>query len=116
VAIVDITNRYEGAPAIEVALQIFGTANKKGYFSAKLVDLTGSPQNQANEPTSEFEKRAAKEILKGKEYFEEVVGVGKDRRLMVATMVPAVVKKCASCHGVEKGDLLGFVRYEIPVK
>ena len=34
----------------------------------------------------------------------------------VATVVPAVTKKCAKCHGVNEGDLLGFIRYEVPIK
>jgi hypothetical protein len=64
----------------------------------------------------EFEKRAAKAMTEGKTYLEEVVGKGNDRRLRVATVVPAVTQKCAKCHGVKQGDLLGFLSYDIPVK
>ncbi len=52
----------------------------------------------------------------GKPYFEEVTGAGSERKLHVATVVPALTNKCAKCHGVKEGDLLGFIRYEIPVK
>jgi hypothetical protein len=115
VAVVDITNRYDGPPAIKVAKAIFATAKDKKYFNAKLVDATGAPQNEANVPQDAFEKRAAKAMTEGKTYLEEVVGKGSARRLRVATVVPAVVQKCAKCHGVKQGDLLGFLSYDLPV-
>ncbi len=116
VAVVDVTNRYDGPPAIRVAKTIFAAAQDKSYFKAKLLDATGSPLNEANTPQDPFEKRAAKAMTEGKTYFEEVVGSGSDRTLRVATVVPAVVEKCARCHGVKQGDLLGFLSYELPVK
>ncbi len=115
VAVVDITNRYDGPPAIKVAKAIFAAAKDKKYFNAKLLDATGSPQNEANVPQDDFEKRAAKAMTEGKTYLEEVVGRGSARRLRVATVVPAVVQKCAKCHGVKQGDLLGFLSYDFPV-
>jgi hypothetical protein len=36
--------------------------------------------------------------------------------LTASTIVPAVTKKCAKCHGTTEGDLLEFIRYEITVK
>jgi hypothetical protein len=116
VAVVDITNRYDGPPAIKVAKAIFAAAQKKEYFNAKLLDATGAPQNEANVPQDDFEKRAAKAMTEGKTYLEEVVGKGATRRLRVATVVPAVVQKCAKCHGVNQGDLLGFLSYDLPVR
>jgi hypothetical protein len=115
-AVVSITNKYDGPPAIKVAKDLFAAMEKGGWHKAKLVDVTGAPQNEANLPQTGFEKRAAVAITAGKPYFEEVAGSGRDRTLQVATVVPAVTKKCASCHGVKTGDLLGFIRYEIPVK
>jgi hypothetical protein len=116
VAVVDITNRYEGPPAAKVAKAIFATAKQKDYFNAKLLDATGSPQNEANVPADDFERRAASAISGGKTYHEEIVGQGSSRRLRVATVVPAVTRKCAKCHGVNQGDLLGFLSYDLPVK
>jgi hypothetical protein len=116
VAIVDITNRYDGPPAAKVAKSIFAAASEKDYFHARLVDVTGSPLNEANVPRDEFEKRAAEAIGEGKPYLDEVVGQGDARRLRVATVVPAVTNECAKCHGVEKGDVLGFLSYDLPVK
>jgi hypothetical protein len=116
VAVVDITNRYDGPPAAKVAKAIFAAAQDKQYFKAKLLDATGAPQNEANVARDEFEKRAAKAMTEGKTYLEEVIGKGEARRLRVATVVPAVTQKCAKCHGVKQGDLLGFLSYDIPVR
>ncbi len=117
VAVVDITNRYDGPPAAKVAKTIFTAAKEKHYFDARLLDATGSPQNEANVPVDDFEKSAAKAMIAGKTYFEQVVQT-KDggRRLRVATVVPAVVQKCAKCHGVKQGDLLGFLSYDVQVQ
>lgn len=116
VAVVDITNRYDGPPAAKVAKTIFAAAREKQYFDAKLLDATGNPQNEANAPKDDFEKRAAAAVSSGKAYVEEVVGHGASRRLRVATVVPAVTEKCAKCHGAAKGDVLGFLSYDLPVK
>ena len=116
VAVVDITNRYDGPPAAKVAKTIFAAAKDKRYFDGKLLDVTGTPQNEANVPKDDFEKRAAEAVKKGQAYYEEVIGRGINRRLRIATVVPAVTKKCARCHGVSEGDLLGFLSYDLPVK
>ena len=55
-------------------------------------------------------------MTEGRTYLEEVIGEGKARHLRVATVVPAVVEKCAKCHGVKQGDLLGFLSYDLPIK
>ena len=115
-AVVSITNKYDGPPAIKVAKDVFAAMEKSGWHKAKLVDASGSPQNEANLPQTDFEKRAAEAMRAGKPYFEEVTGTDSRRKLYAATVVPAVTKKCAKCHGVNDGDLLGFIRYEIPVK
>ncbi len=115
-AVVSITNKYDGPPAVKVAKDVFAAMEKSGWHKAKLVDASDSPQNEANLPKTDFEKRAAAAIRAGKPYFEEIEGSGPRRKLLAATVVPAVTKKCAKCHGVSEGDLLGFIRYEIPVK
>jgi hypothetical protein len=114
--VVSITNKYNGPPAIKVAKDVFAAMEKSGWHRARLVDATGNPQNEANLPQTAFEKRAVKVIQGGQPYYEEVIGDGIARTLHVATIVPAVARKCASCHGVKEGELLGFVRYEIPVR
>jgi Protein of unknown function (DUF3365) len=120
-AVVSITSRYVGdqdkQPAIMVAKDIFGAMRKQGWHSAKLVDSTGEPLNALNAPKTDFEKEAARVISLDKPYFERVVGEGKDRRLLAATVVPVVMQKCAVCHDHKKvGEVLGFIRYDIPIK
>ncbi|MGE3822325.1 MAG: hypothetical protein AB7I30_23170 [Isosphaeraceae bacterium] len=115
-AVVSVTNRFEGPPAIKMANDVFGAMEKGGWHRAKLIDATGAPQNERNRPQTDFERRAETAIKGGAAYFEEVSGEGSDRTLRAATVVPAVLKKCALCHGVKEGDLLGFVRYEVPVR
>src|SRR5262249_40626690 len=73
-AVVSITNKYDGPPAIKVAKDIFAAMEKSGWHKAKLVDASGSPQNEANAPQTAFEKRAVEAIKGGKSYFEEVTG------------------------------------------
>lgn len=116
-AVVAITDTYKnGPPAAMVAKKVFAAMEKSGHHSARLVDATGNPLNEANVAKTDFEKRAEKAMRDGKPYYEEVTGEGANRRLHVATIVPAVMPRCASCHGVKQGDLLGFIRYDIDVK
>jgi hypothetical protein len=120
-AVVSVTKRYVTAqdrePAIMVAKDVFGAMSKNGWHKAKLVDASGEPLNESNAPKTEFEKDAAREMNAGKPYFERVVGEGKDRRLLAATVVPVVMQKCADCHTHKKvGEVLGFIRYDVPIR
>lgn len=120
-AVVSITKRYVGEqdkqPAIMVAQDVFGAMSKQGWHSAKLVDATGEPLSEANAPQTDFEKEAARAMNAGKPYIDRVVGEGKDRRLLAATVVPVVMKRCADCHNHKKvGEVLGFIRYDLPIK
>jgi Protein of unknown function (DUF3365) len=120
-AVVSITTRYVGEqdkqPAIMVAQDVFGAMKKQGWHSAKLVDASGEPLDDANAPKTDFEKDAAKAMNSGQTYFDRVVGEGSDRRLLAATVVPVVMKRCADCHSHKKvGEVLGFIRYDVPIK
>ena len=120
-AVVSITKRYVGEqdkqPAIMVAQDVFGAMQKNGWHSAKLVDASGEPLNEKNAPQTDFEKDAAGAMNAGKAYIDRVVGEGKDRKLLAATVVPVVMKRCADCHSHKKvGEVLGFIRYEVPIK
>ena len=53
-AVVSITNKYDGPPAIKVAKDVFAAMEKSGWHKAKLVDASGSPQNEANLPQTDF--------------------------------------------------------------
>ena len=120
-AVVSITRRFvndqDEQPAIMVAQDVFDSMRKQGWHSAKLVDATGEPVNEGNAPETDFEKEAARVINSGKPYFDRVDGEGKDRRLLAATVVTVVMQKCAECHLHKNvGEVLGFIRYDIPVE
>lgn len=116
-AVVSITERYpRGQPAIMVAKDVFGAMREGGHHSAKLVDATESPLGVDSEPETDFERKAARAMRNGETYLDEVVTKNGEQRLLAATVVPAVHKRCAECHGVEEGDLLGFIRYEVPIR
>jgi hypothetical protein len=100
-----------------VAQDVFGAMRKQGWHSAQLVDATGEPLDDANAPRTDFEKEVAREINSSKPYFDRVVIEGKGRRLLAATVVPVVMQKFADCHTHKKvGEVLGFIRYDIPSK
>jgi hypothetical protein len=120
--VVDITDTYvkaqKSAPAARVAKKVFRQMGEKGWGTGRLVDATGAPFNEDNVAKSEFEKRAVKAIKDGKPYVDEV-GQDKDGKpvLRAATVVPVVMDQCAACHaGYKKGDVLGALVYELPIK
>ncbi len=119
-AVVSITSRYvkeqDTQPAALVAKDVFGAMQKKGYHKARLVDASGNPQNADNKATSAFEKKAVEAIRSGKPYFDEVIEKDGKSILQAATIVPAVMPQCASCHGVKEGELLGAIVYELPIE
>jgi hypothetical protein len=52
----------------------------------------------------------------GKAYYEEIAVVNGKDVLRAATVVPVVLKQCATCHGKKEGSLLGTIIYEVPIK
>ena len=101
----------------EIARELFGAMSKKGWHDARLVDATGKPLNDENEPRDEFEKKATKKILAGETYYEEIQQDAGKNYLRAATLVPVVNQKCTICHpGHKVGDVLGTVSYKIELK
>ena len=64
-AVVSITKRYDGPPAIKVAMDVFAAMEKSGRHKAKLVGANDSPQNEANLPKTDFEKAPPRRSSKG---------------------------------------------------
>jgi hypothetical protein len=119
--VVNITAIYVGAqektPAARVAKRVMKHMQKNGWGSGRLVDATGSPVNENNAPRTAFEKRAVAKLKAGKKYYDEVATVAGKPVLRAATVVPVVMNQCIACHpGHKKGDLLGSLVYEIPIK
>lgn len=119
--VVHITDTYvkaqEGTPAAKVAKKVFGHMESKGWFSGRLIDATGEPANKANLPKTAFEKEAVKQMKAGKAYYDEVGTKDGKPVLRAATIVPVVMDQCIVCHpGHKKGELLGALIYEVPIK
>jgi hypothetical protein len=119
-AVVSISKRYiedqGGTPAALVAKDVFEAMHKKGWHSARLVDATGRPKNKENVAKTDFEKKAVEQMKSGKPYYEEVGDKDGKPVFRAATIVPAVMRQCASCHAKKEGDLLGTIVYEVPIR
>ncbi|MFM7151847.1 MAG: DUF3365 domain-containing protein [Gemmataceae bacterium] len=119
-AVVAITNRYvemqSEAPAALTAKDVFEAMHKKGWHSSRLIDVTGKPKNKDNSAKTDFEKRAAEAIKNGKPYLDELGTKNGKKVLRAATVVPAVMKQCAVCHGGKENRILGAITYELPIK
>lgn len=119
-AVVVVTKTYVDkqldTPAAVVAAQVFDGMKKAGWHEARLVDASGKPKSKTNVADTEFEKKAVEQMKAGKAYYEEIGEKDGKPVFRAATVVPAVLKSCASCHGVKEGDLLGTIVYELPIK
>jgi hypothetical protein len=119
-AVVAITKTYveqqADTPAAAVAKDVFAAMHKKGWHFARLVDATGKPRRKENVANTDFEKRGVEQMKAGKAYFEEVGEKDGKPVLRVATVVPAVMQQCTTCHGGKEGRVLGAIIYEVPIK
>jgi hypothetical protein len=119
-AVVGITKTYveqqADVPAAAVAKVVFAAMHEKGYHDARLLDATGKPKNKQNVATTDFEKKAVAAMKDGKTYIEEVGDKNGKSVLRAGTVVPAVMKQCALCHGGKEGRVLGVIVYEVPIK
>jgi len=119
-AVVAISKTYveqqADTPAATVAKEIFAAMHKKGWHSARLVDATGKPRSKSNVAITDFEKRGVEQMKAGKAYFEEIGEKDGKAVLRVATVVPAVMPQCVTCHGGKEGRLLGAIVYELAIK
>jgi hypothetical protein len=119
-AVVIITKTYTekqaDTPAAVVAIELFEAMHKKDWHSARLVDATGKPKRRANAPKTDFEIHGVEQMNAGKAYFEEIGEKDGKPVLRVATVVPALMPQCVTCHGGKPGRVLGAIVYELPIK
>jgi hypothetical protein len=119
-AVVSVTTKYvemqADAPAALVAKDVFEAMHKKGWHSSRLIDATGKPKKKENVAVTSFEKKAVDEIKGGKSFYEEIAEKEGKSIYRAATVVPAVLKQCAVCHGGIEGRVLGVITYELPIK
>ncbi len=121
--VVVITENYvndkDTIPAGTAFKQLFAAAEKKGWHKVRLLDATGEPYNDENEPEDAFEKKAVKQLVAGKPWVEAIEVRKGTKHLRVATAVPVVFEKCVMCHDnyadVPAGQAIGALSYTIPI-
>jgi len=119
--VVNITETYvkakEQTPAATVLKKVFAFMEKNGDGTGRLIDATGSPLRDKNVAKTDFEKKAVEAIKGGKPYIDEVATKDGKHVLRAATVVPAVMDACVNCHpNVKKGDVMGALVYELPIR
>jgi hypothetical protein len=119
--VVNITSTYvrarESTPAAAVVRKVFAHLEKTGHGTGRLIDASGAPVVEDNVAKSDFEKKAVAAIKGGKPYFDEVGEKDGKPVLRAATVVPAVMPACVTCHPhVKEGEVLGALIYELPIK
>jgi hypothetical protein len=119
--VVTITETYVKAqvktPAATVVKKVFSHLEKNGHGTGRLIDASGEPLREGNVAKTDFEKRAVTAIKGGKPYFDEVGTKDGKPVLRAATVVPAVMPACVSCHPhVKEGGVLGALIYELPIR
>ena len=119
--VVTITDTYvkakEKTPAATVLKKVFVHMEKNDHGSGRLIDVTGTPIREQNVAKSDFEKAAVKAIKDGKPYLDEVGTKDGKPVLRAATLVPAVMPACVTCHPhVKEGEALGALIYELPIR
>jgi hypothetical protein len=119
--IVLITEEYVKDPtmfsAATLSKKVFFEMDKKGWYKARIIDATGTPNNPGNIPKNKFESDALEEIANGKSYYERIEEKQGKYYLMAATRVTAVTEGCTACHPDRNlGDLLGAISYTLPLE
>jgi Protein of unknown function (DUF3365) len=122
--VVLITDKYvndtDDFPAGSAAVELFKRVGKTGYHQVRLLDVTGQPYEEKNVAKTDFEKQGVKQLKAGKEFYEEVVTKEGKPYLLAITPVPVVMQKCIMCHphyaDVKKGEPIGAISYELPIK
>ena len=122
-SIVLITEHYvnspDDLPAGEAFKLLFAKMEDTGWHHVRLIDASGEPLNDENEPKKGFESKAVKQLLSGKSQYEEIIEEKGKRFLRAATAIPVVMDKCVTCHenykDVPKGQAIGAVGYRVPI-
>ncbi|GIW96266.1 MAG: hypothetical protein KatS3mg110_4307 [Pirellulaceae bacterium] len=123
-AVVLITDKYvhdeDDFPAGSAAIALFDAVRKKGWHDVRLLDVTGEPYDAKNRPRDEFEKKAAEQLRKGRDYVESIESTPDGRFLRAATAIPVVMPKCTMCHphykDVPAGRAVGMLSYRLRIE
>lgn len=121
--VVAITDTYVNdkstIPAGTAFKSLFKAAEEKGWHRVRLLDVTGDPYDDVNVAEDDFERKAVKQLAKGKPWVETVEVRKGTRHLRVLTAIPVVMDKCVMCHDnyadLPKGQAIGALSYTLPV-
>ena len=120
-AIVLIDHTYVKKPddvaAATASKALFAAMKKAGWYDVRLLGLTDVIGDQDDVPRGTFEQTAAKKLLGGETWYEEVTEKYGKRYLRVATGIPVVSENCVMCHANFKGNKgnIGALSYAVPM-
>jgi hypothetical protein len=119
-AIVLITKNYvdekSSLPAGKAFKVLFKNMKDKGWHEVRLLDGLGEPLNDENKPRDDFERKAVKQIMAGKPYYEELATKDGKQYLRAATVLPMAMEKCTMCHDNFQGKkVVGALSYTLPL-
>jgi len=108
-----------GQTAASAAVAKPDFAVERSRREVRLLDASGEPYNDENEPAEGFEKRAVAKLLAGESFGDEIEQDGDRRYLRAATAIPVVMEKCIMCHenyrDVPKGQAIGAIGYRVSI-
>jgi hypothetical protein len=120
-AIVLIDHTYVKKPddvaAATASKALFAALKKDGWCDVRLLGLTDVIGDQDDVPRGTFEETAAKKLVAGDTWYEEVTEKDGKRYLRVATAIPVVSENCVMCHANFKGNKgnIGALSYMVPM-
>jgi hypothetical protein len=120
-AIVLIDHTYVKKPddvaAATASKALFAILKKDGWCDVRLLGLTDVIGDKDDIPSGTFEETAAKKLVAGDKWYEEVTEKDGKRYLRVATAIPVVSENCVMCHANFKGNKgnIGALSYMVPM-
>ena len=96
---------------------LFAAMKKGGWYDVRLLGLTDVIGDQDDVPRDAFEQTAAKKLVAGETWYEEVLKKDGKRYMRVATGILVVSENCVMCHANFKGNKgnVGALSYTVPV-
>jgi hypothetical protein len=120
-AIVLIDETYVKKPddvaAAQASKALFKAMKKAGFYDVRLLGLTDQIGDPDDVPRDAFEQTAAKKLVAGDTWYEEVSEKDGKLYLRVATGIPVVSEHCVMCHANFKGNKgnIGALSYTVPM-
>ncbi len=119
IVLVDATyvKKPSDVPAATAGKALFAAMKKSGWYDVRLLGLTDVIGDQDDVPRGTFEQTAAKKLVAGDAWYEEVSEKDGKGYRRVATPIPVVSENCVMCHANFKGNKgnVGALSYTLPV-